>query len=266
MKCEEALRNKNELWAMRRTHEADFIARLNRVYAKATILRQRGFARTILFIAEMLGLDLNEVEERLTTTLAAQEVESENATIIEAIETDPIYQQEEVEVEGLRLSVQKYLRERKEFVDLTRNRFADVLKEMGYSKAATTWKRVRRAGRLVTLILPGLLRKGQKRFDTSDASDTSETSPCGVVSNISHVSDPVTGGSEGLGEEILAILLILRELCADGRSAHIEDVLRISQERGIPSERAKGVLKRMMTEGDVWEPAKGTYRLTEAIR
>jgi hypothetical protein len=129
-RCREALANKNDLWAMRRTHERDFVERLNRVTEKAVILRQRSFARTILLIAELLGLDMAMVEQRLTGVIAEQEVESENATIIEAVESDPLFQLEEVGVEELRLSVQKFLRDRKEFVDVSRNRFAEALKEM----------------------------------------------------------------------------------------------------------------------------------------
>jgi len=59
---------------------------------------------------------------------------------------------------------------------------------------------------------------------------------------------------------------VLRELCEGGRSAFLDDVLRIAQVRGIEPDRARGVLKRMKQEGDVWEPVAGTFRLTESLR
>jgi len=164
-RCEEALHGKNELWAMRRTHEPDFVVRLNRVYAGASILRQRGFARMVLFVAELLSLDMTIVEERLTQTIQDQEIESENATIIEAVELDEFYVEAmrtggELEVQALRLRVQATLRNAREFVDLSRNRFAAVLTEMGFSKAkGPTWKRVKREGRQFMVIIPGMLPK-----------------------------------------------------------------------------------------------------------
>lgn len=171
--CEEALRDRNEFWALRRTHEPDFLARLDRVAENATVLRQRSFARTVLLTAELLGLDIEEIEAQLTGALAAQELESENAVLIEAIEADPIYREattpeHEVEVEVLRLRIQKGLRDSREFIDLSRNRFAAVLLEMGYSKdkdraKVPTWRRVKHDGRQVMVILPGLLNEVRER-------------------------------------------------------------------------------------------------------
>jgi hypothetical protein len=69
----------------------------------------------------------------------------------------------------------------------------------------------------------------------------------------------------GPGEAVLAVHAVLRELCDGGRSAALEDVLRVSGERGIDPDRAKGVLRRMKAEGDVWEPVAGTFRLTENL-
>jgi hypothetical protein len=162
-RCRDGLAERDGLGAMRRTHEPDFVARLDRVTARAVILRQRSFARSVLLIAEILGLDIAMVEDRLTGVIAEQEIESENAVIIEAIEAHPLYQQEEVEVEPFRLSVQRYLREHHELVNLTRNKFASVLEEMGFSKEkGPTWKRVKREGRQFVVILPGLLRESAK--------------------------------------------------------------------------------------------------------
>ncbi len=173
-RCEEALRDKSEFWALRRTHEPDFLARLNGVTEEASVLRQRGFARTVLLTAELLGLDIKKVEKQLTGAIADQELESENATLIEAVQADPIYQEartagEEVEVEALRLRIQKTLRDSKEFIDLSRNRFAAVLTEMGYSKdkaKVQTWRRVKRDGRQLMVILPGLPNEARNKGAT----------------------------------------------------------------------------------------------------
>jgi hypothetical protein len=205
MRCEEALRDKNELWAMRRTHEPDFVERLNRIVerAGATILRQRAFARSVLFIAELLGFDTKRVEERLTEGIASEEVESENATVIEAIEADPLFQLEEVGVEELRLSVQKRLRESREFIDLSRNRFAEVLKEMGFSKQrGPTWKRVERDGREFMALFPRLWQKEGVRGAHMERPQTPQTTlPAAESHNL------------GPGEAVLATQTILRELC-----------------------------------------------------
>ena len=57
--------------------------------------------------------------------------------------------------------MQRFLRDRKEFVDLSRNRFADVLKEIDFSREkGPTWKQVERDGRKVTMLFPGLWRQG----------------------------------------------------------------------------------------------------------
>ncbi len=276
IRCEEELRDKNALWAERRVHEHDFVARLDRVTAQATVLRQRDVARVILFIAELLGLEMTKVEARLTRVIEQQELESENAVIVEAIESDPLFQEEEVGVENLRLSVQKFLRDRHESVDLTRNRFADVLKEMEFSREiGPTWKKVRRVDRLVTVILPGLWRKNrgtgvpekgrQVKVDEghsrSDTSDTSDTTPYGGVSHVSHVSDHVAGP----GEAPSVVLEILRGLCEGGRIASLEDVLRAAQERGVAPDRTDGVLRRMARDGDLYRPSADTLRLTESL-
>lgn len=269
-RCREGLADTDGLWPMKRTHEADFLARLDRVTERAVILRQRGFARSVLLIAEIIGLDMAMVEERLTGVIAEQEVESENATIIEAIESDPLFQLEEVGVEELRLSVQKFLRDRKEFVDLTRNRFAEVLKEMGFSREkGPTWKRIERDGREFMAIFPATWRKGVGvasgmrsapgvRSTHMEKPQTPQTPQTTI--------DPAIAPVIGPGEAVLAMSTILREICDGGRSASLDDVLRIAHERGVDSNRAKGVLKRMKAEGDVWEPVAGTYRLTENLR
>jgi hypothetical protein len=259
-RCEEALRDKDDFWALRRTHESDFLERLNRVMerSKAELLRQRGRARSILLAAELLGLDMSKVEERLTQAIAAEDLESENVTVIEAIESDPLFQLEEVGFEEFRLSVQKYLRERKESIDLTRNRFAEVLKEMEFSRVkGPTWKKVERDGRVVVMIFPALWRRNK-----------SQTSGKGQLAL--HMENPPTPptretGPPGPGEAVLAMHEILRGLCDGRRSAYLEDVLRLAQERGIAPDRTQGVLKRLRQEGSIFEPVQGAYRLTEGL-
>jgi hypothetical protein len=230
-RCAKALVDKNELWALRRTHEPDFLERLNRVTGKSTILRQRGFARAILLIAELLGLDA-----------------------------------EEVGVEELRLSIQKFLRDRKEFVDLTRNRFAEVLKEMDFSRErGPTWKRIDRDGRQFVAIFPGLWRKN--KGDSTGATGATGATTTHMEAGSTRTTLRTFAGAEiGPGEGVLAVQAILRELCSDGHSAFVEDVLRVAQDRGLVPDRTRGILKRMKSEGELFEPTAGTFRLTEAMR
>lgn len=163
-RCEAAVHDRDGTWALIRTHESDFMAKLDRVSEGSPLLRQRDNAACLLFIAELLGVDLEkEIRKKAVEEV---EYESENATIIEAVEADPTYQAAkgfkegeaaEVEVEALRLRIQKSLRDSHEYVDVSRNRFAAVLQEMRFSKdKGPTWKRVERRSRTYTVILPGL--------------------------------------------------------------------------------------------------------------
>src|SRR2546426_3457502 len=199
VKCEEALRGKDELWALRRTHESDFIRRLNKVTQTVSILRLRGRARSVLLTAELLGLNVDEVEVRLTEALGAAELESENVVIIEAIEADPFYRMAKemddgVEVEALRLRVQKYLADHKESANVTRNRFAAVLGEMGYSKKmGLNWKRDRAGGRDVWVIFPAHIPKGDAQHSAGGAGV--ESDPGAPGGPATHTEDGGTGGT-----------------------------------------------------------------------
>ena len=167
-KCEAALAEKDAMWAARRTHEPDFVARLNRISAKAMILRQRGFAKSILLIAELMELDMDEVEKELTQIIDVQEFESENAVIIDAIRADLDFAESlathaEVPVEELRFRVQKYLHDRAESLWLSRNRFAAALEEMGFSKKAGSWRRSRVRGQDTMVLDPAMWEAEQKK-------------------------------------------------------------------------------------------------------
>src|SRR2546427_560604 len=270
----EALRDRNGLWAERRVHESDFIARLDRVTERAVLLRQRDVARVILFIAELLGLDMGEVEKRVTGIIAEQEIESENAVILEAIESDPLFQLEEVGVEELRLSVQKFLRDRKEFVDLSRNRFAEVLKEMEFSREkGPTWKQVERDGRKVTMLFPGLWRR--HRGEVEKARQARVDEPAQGMGGVGGVGPPHTedaqthqtpgGNATGPGEAVAVMTDLLRELGGErAPGAPHEPLLLRARDRGISPDRAMDVLKRLAEEGSLWAQA-GHYRLTEAL-
>jgi hypothetical protein len=145
--------------ALVRVHSPEFLQKLDQATAGLPILRQRDKARTLLFIAERLGIDLTK---QIEATIREEEVESENATVVEAIERDAEFAsarlnpEAEVATELLRLRVQKDLRDHREFVDLNRRRFASVLEEMGFSKKkGPTWNEGKGKGR-PTVILPGL--------------------------------------------------------------------------------------------------------------
>ena len=173
-RCEAAIADRDSTWALIRTGEPDFKAKLDRVSEGSPLLRQRDNARNLLFIAELLGVDLEkEIRKKAVEEV---ELESENATIIEAIEADLLYQEAkatgfELEVESLRLRIQKTLRDSREFIDLSRNRFAAVLEEMGYSKAkGPTWKKITREGRKFMVIFPGLLPTPPAKGESSGSS------------------------------------------------------------------------------------------------
>jgi len=274
-KCEEALRDRNGLWAERRVHESDFIARLDRVTERAVLLRQRDVARVILFIAELLGLDMGEVEKRLTGIIAEQEIESENAVILEAIESDSLFQLEEVGVEELRLSVQKFLRDRKEFVDLSRNRFAEVLKEMEFSREkGPTWKQVERDGRKVTMLFPGLWRRNRGEVEKARQARVDEPAQgMGGVGGVgpTHMEESQThqtpgGNATGPGEAVAVMTDLLRELGGErAPGAPHEPLLLRARDRGIAPDRAMDVLKRLSQDGSIFVPRTGFYRLTEGL-
>jgi hypothetical protein len=260
-------------------HEPDFIARLNRVTARARVLRQRDVARVVLFIAELLKLDMAKVEERFTEVIAEQDVESENATIIEAIELDSFYVEAkrtggELEVEALRLRVQTSLRNAREFVDLSRNRFAAVLAEMGFSKAkGPTWKRIIRDGRKFMVIVPSLL-------PDADAEGASGASGASVLhmekgqtgqtgQTLSQAADDASSLpiEVGPGEAVVVLTGLLRELGGDRPpGAPQEPLLLRARDRGIVQDRAMSILKRLREEGSIFVPRTGFYQLTESLR
>ena len=164
-RCAEGSQEWDSMRALARIHEPSFLLVLDRVTKGLPILRQRDKARTLLFIAERIGIDLTaEIE----AALREEEVESENATVIEAIERDPVFlaarekgPEAEVGVEELRLRVQKDLRDHREPKTLTRNGFAAVLGEMEFSKhEGPTWKDGKGRGR-PAVIFPGLWVKGR---------------------------------------------------------------------------------------------------------
>ncbi len=255
--CEEVSRNRDGTWALLRTHEPDFKAKLDRVSKDCTLLRQRDTARTLLLIAELLGVDL-EAEIR-KKAIEEPELESENAVLIEAIESNPLFQQDEVSVEDLRLAVQRYLRECREYVDVSRNRFAAVLDEMGFSKEkGPTWKRVEREGRRFMAIFPRILQenkeKDRKGPDTSDKPASkqqqidqpespkgsgecggSAATPYGVEPNLPDLPDPFpTDGQDP----------VLEEAC---RRAH--DILNVHSQRNMPPGLVEAHVRDEMQKG-----------------
>ncbi|MCI4323791.1 MAG: hypothetical protein L3K03_07235 [Thermoplasmata archaeon] len=164
-RCSAGLEEWDPKRALARIHEPEFIKTLDRVTNGLPILRQRDKARTLLFIAERLQIDLTaEIE----AALREEEVESENATVIEAIERDPDFRaardagaEAEIGVEALRLRIQKDLRDHREFTTLTRNGFAAVLCEMEFSKQhGPTWREGKGRGR-PAVIFPGLWARGR---------------------------------------------------------------------------------------------------------
>ena len=130
--------------------------RLDRVSRSGPTLRSRDKARSLLFIADLLGIDL---EREIAATIQEEEDESENESIIEAILSDPaVMEGREIPSEELRLNLQKRLKDAREPINLTRNRFAAALAEMGWVKESDMWKRTRYEGRITTVLFPAVYK------------------------------------------------------------------------------------------------------------
>lgn len=69
----------------------------------------------------------------------------------------------------------------------------------------------------------------------------------------------------GPGEAVLLMQAILRGLCDGGRSVSGAEILRAAQGRGIGPDRARSILQHMKSQGDVYEPVAGTFRLTSTL-
>ncbi len=67
------------------------------------------------------------------------------------------------------------------------------------------------------------------------------------------------------GLAILSVHDIIAELTLDNGGASLEEVLQTAGDRGIPRERAAGILNRMRTEGDTFEPSAGRVRLVNSL-
>ena len=155
-RCAAALRDKNELWAKLEIDKPEFLARLDRVSEGTPTLRSRDKARSLLLIADLLGIDL---EKEIRATVQEDEDESENESIIEAIMSDPaVIESREIPFEELRLNLQQKLKDAREPLNLTRNRLASVLREIGWVKDSDMWKRARYQGRITTVLYPVVYR------------------------------------------------------------------------------------------------------------
>jgi len=153
-RCIAALRDKNELWAQLRIAEPDFLQRLDRVSKSGPSLRSRDKARSLLLIAELLGIDL---EGEIAATIQEEEDESENESIIEAILADPAFiEGREIPFEELRLNLQQKLKDAREPLNLSRNRLASVLREIGFVKDSDMWKKARYQGRIIQILYPAI--------------------------------------------------------------------------------------------------------------
>jgi hypothetical protein len=247
------LKGRDGTWALLRTHQPDFKAKLDRISKDSRLLRQRDNARCLLFIAEMLGVDLEE--EIRKKAIEEPEFESENATIIEAIEADPIYQQAKVDngevvVDELRLRIERQLHDARELFRLSREHFNAVLEEMGYSKKkGPTWRRSRKNGRDNVVILPGLLSLREPA--TAHTSTTA-----------TEMRDGGSGGSgAGSWEEAKGTLFGIVEAVSSGKGgASVEDITRLAVAAGLDIEAVPKILRMLKDEGKVWEPESGIFR------
>jgi len=69
----------------------------------------------------------------------------------------------------------------------------------------------------------------------------------------------------GPGEAPTVVLAVIRKLCAGKSSAYHAEIVQSAEERGVAPDRTKAVLQRMIRDGDLWQPIRGTYRLTESL-
>lgn len=158
-RCAAALRDKNELWAKLEIDKAEFLERLDRVSKDTPTLRSRDKARSLLLIADLLGIDL---EKEIRATVQEDEDESENAVLIEAILSDPaVVNGAPIQFEELRLNVKKRLGDANDRTPVTRNRFASALVDLGLVKDSEMWRRGKNpeGSRTVVMLYPSEFKR-----------------------------------------------------------------------------------------------------------
>jgi len=247
-RCASALRDKDELWAKLEIGKPEFLARLDRVSKDTPTFRSRDKARSLLLIADLLGIDF---EKEIRATVQEDEDVSESAVLIEAILSDSSVQDGvPVPFEELRLNVQKKLKDARDPTSVSQPKFTAALTELEWVKDSLMWNRAPHNGKRTTMLYPAVFKKAHPEYFDNTGSTAFEFE---------------LSGERPDGLALPAIHDILRELCTDGRNAILEEVLRRAHERGIAPERATSILKRMKTDGELYEPVLGAYRLTENL-
>lgn len=274
LKAESALAEKDPLWAKRRIGEKDFRDRLTRMTEAGTVPRQRDVARSVLLLAELIGLDLDSVEKEWAAIVASTDFESENANIIEAIEADPFYARaigtgDVVPTEPLRLRVEKELHSAREYVDVSRRRFNAVLKEMGYKERTAMWRRDQTSGRDVMVIVPSLLHKpglGGIAASTTSATST-DTDEKGQKGQKGQTGEESLGGerlveaappSNGVVE---VVRNVLRELGKEFEDTTLTARLEMLE---LADEDVREILAALRFRGELQEVRPGTWSYKEA--
>jgi len=67
------------------------------------------------------------------------------------------------------------------------------------------------------------------------------------------------------GEAIAMVLDVVRELCKDGWGAHYDAIVSLARQSRLSQDYVDLGLKRLKSKGELYEPARGTYRLTEGL-
>lgn len=239
--CGEAVRNWTKEKVEAHMKDAAFIARLDAL--PAALARNRETAAIFLLIADILGWDIDD-EMRKAAQVQADE-ETSNDDIRELLvsfygeKADPFGS----DLELPQADVLTWVNAKRKGIDpaarpLGRS-FARVRREFGFREGVNFKKRSDESG---------------KRFLTFDA-DVRKALGIG----------PIPAPRSPPGEGLLVVHEILRELTANGKNADHTAVVRLAETRGIALDRAISILERMRTNGDLYEPVLGSYRLTESL-
>jgi replicative DNA helicase Mcm len=71
----------------------------------------------------------------------------------------------------------------------------------------------------------------------------------------------VTGTSQSQRERIKTVMSVIRDLAESGAPVEYEDIITESESLGIERSRAESIIKRLSTDGTIYEVRLGKYRV-----
>jgi len=57
-------------------------------------------------------------------------------------------------------------------------------------------------------------------------------------------------------------LKIIKNLCAEGDYADMQDVMTEAEKQGVPTDKAREILKKLQREGEIYEPLSNKFKVT----